>query len=199
MIWALNVVNAIWWGEINRKNTTHHILEFLLLRVHRQGPHIKVNRMSKWRFLTSWPWPLTYDLDLLTWPRCLEAKIQVSMSVRSLRRARQTHRHTNDVKTVTPDLLQTWGVKMILEVWVMDKITMPVQSDSQIHSSSVCPDVRSSGDHTDGADSDESCSEDSHQQYMDFQVRKCFSVAFHLKDAICHFERVSAQYNNIFA
>ena len=33
--------------------------------------HVKYNMQNprKSRFLTWWPWPLSYDLDLLTWPR----------------------------------------------------------------------------------------------------------------------------------
>ncbi len=40
---------------------------------HRQRQRVirlsEVNGTSEWTFLTSWPWPLTYDLDLPTWAR----------------------------------------------------------------------------------------------------------------------------------
>ncbi len=47
----------------------------------------EVNRMSQCTFLTSSPWPLTYDLELQTWPRCSSTwppcKIKVCISVHS--------------------------------------------------------------------------------------------------------------------
>ncbi len=60
---------------------------------------------------------LTYKLDLVTPPPDLHAKIQVRMSVRSAVRVvtdRHTDRKTDDVKTITPDTSQTWGVKIQL-------------------------------------------------------------------------------------
>ena len=47
-------------------------------------------------FLTSWPWPLTYDLDLLDIISLdLHAKIQVCMSIHSAGIARRTDGHTH--------------------------------------------------------------------------------------------------------
>ncbi len=43
------------------ENTPRRIPEILLWQV--------LNIASLLTFLTSWPWPLTYDLDLKTWPR----------------------------------------------------------------------------------------------------------------------------------
>ena len=57
---------------------------------------------------------LTYKLDLDILPLDLHTEIQVHMSVRLAVRVvtdRQTHRHTDDVKTITPDTSQTRGVK----------------------------------------------------------------------------------------
>ena len=77
-------------------------------------------------FLTSRLLPLTYDLDIWTWPRYpstwldVHAKIQVYMSVCSARIARRTHiqtdTQTHDVKTITPITSETWGVKMCQNV-----------------------------------------------------------------------------------
>ncbi len=60
-------------------------------------------------FLTSWPWPLTYDLtyelDLVILPLDLHAKIQVRMSVRLAMRVvthTQIHTQIDDVKAITP-------------------------------------------------------------------------------------------------
>ncbi len=53
---------------IRFENTLRRIPEFLLWQVHRQGPQ-KSMECPKWTFFTSWHWPLTYDLDLRTWPR----------------------------------------------------------------------------------------------------------------------------------
>ncbi len=59
---------------------------------------------------------LTFELDLDILPLYLHAKIQVCMSVRFAKRVRQTdghtHRQTDNVKTITPDLSET-GVKTI--------------------------------------------------------------------------------------
>ena len=45
--------------------------------------------------LVSWPWPLTYDLDLDILPFDLHAKIQVCMSIHSYRSMRQMHAQTH--------------------------------------------------------------------------------------------------------
>ncbi len=61
---------------------------------------------------------LTYELDLDILPLDLHAKIQVCMSVRSAVRVvtdGQTDGQTHDVKTITPDTSQTWGVTMFRE------------------------------------------------------------------------------------
>ncbi len=57
---------------------------------------------------------LTYNLDLDNLPLDLHAKIQVCMSVRLEVRVVTADRHTHkdDVKTITPDTSQMWGVKM---------------------------------------------------------------------------------------
>ena len=58
---------------------------------------------------------LTYELDLDILPLDLHAKIQVCTSVRLGFIARRTDGHTDtqtqDVKTITPDTSETWGVK----------------------------------------------------------------------------------------
>ncbi len=57
---------------------------------------------------------LTFELDLDILPLYLHAKIQVCMSVRLAGRVRRTdghtHRQTDDVKTITTDTSETWGV-----------------------------------------------------------------------------------------
>ena len=58
---------------------------------------------------------LTYNLDLDILPLDLHAEIHVCMSVRLVVRVvthTQTDTHTDDVKTITPDTSQTWGVKI---------------------------------------------------------------------------------------
>ena len=52
---------------------------------------------------------LTYELDLDILPLDRHTKIQVRMSVRLAVRV-VTDTHTEDVKTITPDMSQTWGV-----------------------------------------------------------------------------------------
>ena len=61
--------------------------------------------------------PLTYKSDLDTLPFDLHAKIQVRTSVRLAVRVvtdTQTDTQTDDVKTITPDTSQTWGVIIII-------------------------------------------------------------------------------------
>ncbi len=63
----------------------------------------EVNETSQWTFLTSWPWRLAYELDLLIWPRypsTWPGKIQVCILYvcqfdRDCERNRQTDRHTD--------------------------------------------------------------------------------------------------------
>ncbi len=63
----------------------------------------------KTRFLILWPWPLVWpmaliiklDLDIV--PLNPHAKIQVCMLINSAVSMRRTHRHTHNVKTITPD------------------------------------------------------------------------------------------------
>ena len=66
------------------------------------------------QFWISWPSPLTYDLDLDILSLDLHTQIQVYMSVRLAGIARwtdtQTHRHIDDVKTITPDTWRMWSV-----------------------------------------------------------------------------------------
>ncbi len=60
--------------------------------------------------------PLTYKSDLDTLPFDLHAKIQVRTSVRLAVRVvtdTQTDTQTDDVKTITPDTSQTWGVIIV--------------------------------------------------------------------------------------
>ena len=54
---------------------------------------------------------LTYQLDLDILPLDPHAEIQVRMSVCLAVGARHTDTHTDNVKTITPDMSQTWGVK----------------------------------------------------------------------------------------
>ncbi len=54
---------------------------------------------------------MTYQLDLDILPLEFKAKIQVRISIRSAVRL-VTDRQTHDVKTITPDASQTWGVIM---------------------------------------------------------------------------------------
>ena len=61
---------------------------------------------------------VTFELDLYILPLDLHAKIQAYSSVCSAVRARQAHLHTNDVKTITPNTSQMWGV-IIFMITVM--------------------------------------------------------------------------------
>ena len=93
-----------------------HIPEFLLWQVHRQVTRLsEVIGKSQWTFLTLWPWPLTYDLDLQTWPRypstwppCQNSSAYVC----PFGRESETDRHTDRVKTITSITSETWGVKI---------------------------------------------------------------------------------------
>ena len=57
------------------------------------------------RFWTWWPWLLTYELDLITWPRylhswppCQDSGLYVCL----LGQDSETHRQTDNAKTITP-------------------------------------------------------------------------------------------------
>ncbi len=76
-------------------------------------------------FLTSWPWPLTHDL----WPinltyipfhlTYMPTFKPVCLSVWPWE-WEQTDTHTDDVRTITPDMSQTWGVMntlLPLQIW----------------------------------------------------------------------------------
>ena len=90
-MWWLKITNTVSWRshfeysalwslmQINNEKKTHmlwkhptsysyHSYSFFL--VHRQGSQKSI-KLHIEHFLTSWPWPLTYDLDLLIWPRYL--------------------------------------------------------------------------------------------------------------------------------
>ncbi len=75
-----------------------------------------VNGMSQWPFWTSWPWPLTYDLDPWYWPRypstwppCLNSSLYVCLFGRYSET--DTHTDTHNTKTITPITSETWGIK----------------------------------------------------------------------------------------
>ena len=74
-----------------RRIPTSHIPEFLRWPWTRLS---EVNGMSQWTFLTSWPWPLTYGLDLQTWPRYLSTWPPCKNSC-SFGRDGETGRHTD--------------------------------------------------------------------------------------------------------
>ncbi len=66
--------------------------------------HIEICIRNVW-----WPWPLTYDLDLRTWPRypytwppCQNSSLHVCLLGHE-----SGNRQTNNVKTITPDMSQT--------------------------------------------------------------------------------------------
>ena len=81
------------------------ITGFFFTRIIRQTTSSK-------HFLTWWPWPLTYDLDLWTWPRYpstwpthqRSGLYVCPFSRESVHRQtdRHTHTHTDYVKTITP-------------------------------------------------------------------------------------------------
>ena len=74
----------------------------------------EVNATSQQAFFDLVTLTLTYKLDLDILPLDLHAKIQVCMSARSaMRVVTHAHRHTHDVKTITPIMSETWGVKSI--------------------------------------------------------------------------------------
>ena len=75
-----NTKYRIHFGNTPRRIPTSHISEFLLWQVtgwHWQRQRVvmvirldgKSMERQNEHFLTSWPWLLNYDLDLLTWPR----------------------------------------------------------------------------------------------------------------------------------
>ncbi len=107
------------WIVKNRicfENTPCCIPVFLLWQIHHDNALRSQWNVPNKHFLTSWPWPLTYDLDLLTWPRypstwlpCQNSSSHVCSFGRESGN-RQTHRHTQGVKTITPDTSQMWGV-----------------------------------------------------------------------------------------
>ncbi len=65
----------------------------------------------------------TYELDLDILPLDLHTKIQVCMSVNSAVRV-VTHRKTDDAKTVTPNMSQTWGVMN----WLLPGVVIKLRS-----------------------------------------------------------------------
>ncbi len=92
---------------------------------HQRTPRAILLKGPLKRFLTSWPWPmtLTYKLDLDILPLDPNAKNQDCLFVRSSARVvtdthTDTHRHTDDVKTITPITSETWGVKT--DKWLVE-------------------------------------------------------------------------------
>ncbi len=62
-----------------------------------------------WHFLALWPWPLTYDLDLWTWPRyhqawstCQYSGLYVRPFGQDSETDGQIHRQKDNAKTITP-------------------------------------------------------------------------------------------------
>ncbi len=73
-------------------------------------------------FLTSWPLTLTFKLDQHFLPLDLHAKIQVRTPVcLAVKVVTHTDRHTDDVKTITTDTSEMWGV-IRKEKWKKDGI-----------------------------------------------------------------------------
>ena len=76
-------------------------------------------------FLTSWPWPLTYDLDLWTrprypstWPPCQNPSLYVRPFGQDSETDRQTDTHTDKrcQNYYTRHVSQTWGVKKNISI-----------------------------------------------------------------------------------
>ena len=83
---------------------------FLVATIHYNTFH------SKKRFLT-WTWPLTYDLDLRTWPRYSPIWPSIQNSgpyVCPFIRESETHTLTDRAKTITPHVSLTLSIKMYL-------------------------------------------------------------------------------------
>ncbi len=59
----------------------------------------------------SWPWPLTYDLDIRTQPRYAQPRL-------ACQRRTHTHTHTNDVKTITLTADAGCNQGIYLNTWV---------------------------------------------------------------------------------
>ncbi len=85
-----------WWWERNCREATSSVLIALLLVVTR----------LYWAWL---PWPLTYDLDLWSWPRYLQAwptcqnlSLYVRLFGQDSETDGHTDTHTDDAKTITP-------------------------------------------------------------------------------------------------
>ena len=88
------------------------IPEFLLWQVHRHGFWKSMECLT---FLTLWPWPLSYDIDLITsprypsaWPPYPNSSLYVCLFCHNSETDGWTHTqsHTDDVKTITPDISQ---------------------------------------------------------------------------------------------
>ena len=131
-----------------RRIPTSHMPEFHLWQVHRQLQVTRlseVNGTSNWTFLTSWPWHLTYDLDLLTWPRypstwppchsSLYVRLFTQESETDAHTQTDTHTHTDEVKTITPITSRDVGcnkydLKPKGEVWMRAGSTCREQSNN---------------------------------------------------------------------
>ncbi len=97
--------------HIRFENTPRCIPEFLLWWVHIQGSQKSMECPNE-HYLTSWPWPVTYDLDIRfwpryppTWPACKNSSPYVCPFSRE-----SDNRQTDDVKTITPITSEAWGV-----------------------------------------------------------------------------------------
>ncbi len=103
-LWARRIPLLVHW----------QLHQYISLAAWRQSIEITIKCFCWPHDLNLWPMTLTYKLDLVIHPLDLHAKIQVCMFVRSARRVRRTHRHTHtdDVKTITLDTSQRWGVNM---------------------------------------------------------------------------------------
>ena len=100
--------------------STPHIVGLTVVFFH-QSPLTDVPLRIYWnpywkRFLTWWPWPLAYDLDLQNWTRespiwstCQNSSLYVCPFIRES----ETHTQTDCAKTIPPDTSMTRGVKNI--------------------------------------------------------------------------------------
>ncbi len=77
------------WEDEGHYITSHHKPQWLYMEILRLKP--------KSRFLTSWPWPLTYDLGHWTWPRYFPGRPPCKISCPHVKRlgCESAHRHTH--------------------------------------------------------------------------------------------------------
>ncbi len=134
------------------ENTPRHISTVVFLSFSSAGSQ-KSMEYSNEHFLTPWPWPLTYDLDLHTWPRylttwppCSNSSLYVCPLGWDSETDRQTDRHTDSgdlspTRTCVPYVLLAlvWRHFLLHQFFIRMKNTCePKNNCNSVTHSNIC-------------------------------------------------------------